>query len=112
MINGEFRYFVRFVNFYPVQLPVGPIKRVFEQRKRMRMEQIVTSGDNLLTTGPVIITKVDKVQFGIGKIHALVDNVQRQTVGPINLCAYDDRTVSAVHTDTFDSRVFSPVGPK
>lgn len=76
------------------------------------MKQIVTSGDHLLTTGTVVITKIDEIEFGVGEIHALVDDIQRQTVGPINFRAYDNRTIGSVHTDTFDSRIFSPIGPK
>jgi len=65
-----------------------------------------------LTSGTVIVTKIDKVKFRVGEIYSLIDNIQSQAIRPIDLRAYDSGTISAVHTDSFDSRVFSPISPK
>lgn len=72
----------------------------------------MTSSNNLLATTSIVVTEVYEVKFGVGKIHTLVYNVQCQTIGPIYFSAYNGGTVSTIHTNTFNSRILSPVGPK
>lgn len=76
------------------------------------MQQVVTSGQNLLPTGSVVITKVDKVELRVGKINSLGRNVEREAVGPVDLVADDGFSQSSVHADSLDSGIFAPVGPE
>ena len=76
------------------------------------MEQVVTAGQHLPASGSVVVAEVDVVDFGIRKIDAFGGQIQRQSVGPVNLAGDDGRAVGSVHVDTFDARMITPIRPE
>lgn len=97
---------------HSVQLPVRPVQRVLEQRQRVRVQQVVAAGQDLLPLRPVVLTEVDEIQFGISEIHSLSGRVQGQTVRPVDLGGDDGGALCPVHADPLDARILSPVGPE
>ena len=76
------------------------------------MEQVMAAGQNLSSPSSVVITIVDVVHLGIGKVNPFGGQIQRQTVGPEDLAGQNARPVGTVHVDSLDARVISPIGPE
>lgn len=64
-----------------------------------------------VSVGAVQAGELDVVLPGIGPVDAVVYEVQREAVGPRDLVLHDDAAVGAVHPDSANVRVVSPVGP-
>lgn len=96
----------------PVQLSVRPEYGVLKYGQGMGMQQVVVVGDHLVSTSTIIVTEVDEVELRVGKIDPFVGYIQSQTVWPVNFCAYNDGTLSAVHADTLETWVFAPISPE
>ncbi|KAJ8877702.1 hypothetical protein PR048_022157 [Dryococelus australis] len=56
------------------------------------------------------ITSSNKLR--VCKVHLLVGNVKGQAIGPVDLGANDGGAVSAIHANTFHTRVLPPVCPE
>ena len=95
-----------------VQLPVSPEDEVLKNCQRVRMEQVVIVGDDLLAARAVVVAEVDEVQLGVGKVDALVGDVEGETVGPLDLGADDRLTVCSVHANSLQTWELAPVGPE
>lgn len=64
-----------------------------------------------VSAGAIQAGELDVVLSGIGPVNAVVDEVQRQAIGPRDLILYDDTSVGAVHPNSANVRVVSPVRP-
>ena len=95
-----------------VQLPVSPEDEVLKNCQRVRMEQVVIVGDDLLAARAVVVAEVDEVQLRVGEVDALVGDVEGETVGPVDLGADDRLTVCSVHANSLQTWELAPVGPE
>ena len=95
-----------------VQLPVSPEDEVLKNCQRVRMEQVVIVGDDLLAARAVVVAEVDEVQLRVGEVDALVGDVEGETVGPVDLGADDRLTVCSVHANSLQTWELTPVGPE
>lgn len=97
---------------HSIQLPIGPVHRVLEERQRVRVEQVVRRGEDLEPLGAVVQTGVDKVELAVGKVDALGGDVEGQAVRPVDLGVDDGQARGAVHADALDTGILAPVGPE
>lgn len=64
-----------------------------------------------MSVGAVQAGELNVILPGVGPVDAVIDEIQRETVGPCDLVLHDDAAVGAVHPDSADVWVVSPVGP-
>ena len=64
-----------------------------------------------VSVGSVQAGKLDVVFPSVGPVDAVVDEVEREAVGPGDLVLHDHAAVAAVHPDPPDVGVVSPVRP-
>ena len=76
------------------------------------MEEIVIVGNHLLSSRAIVITEVDKVKLGVCEVDPLGGDVQRKTIGPVDLGGDDGLPLGAVHPDPLNSWVLPPVRPE
>ena len=103
------------IGFYlenSVELPVSPVDLVLEDVERVRMKEIMTVGHDLLSSCPVVVTEVNEVQLGVGKVDSLGWDIEGQTVGPVNLGGDDRLPPGPVHADPLNPGVLPPVSPE
>ena len=53
------------------------------------MEQIMVVCNHLLSTSSVVVTEIDKVQFGVSEVDTFCGYVQCQAIRPIDFLVYD-----------------------
>lgn len=70
------------------------------------------TGQNLLSVVAIIIAIVNEIQVGISKVQQIVWVVYGQTVGPVQLLAYNDSPQFSVHAGLLNAWVPPPVGPE
>ena len=92
---------------HAVELAVGPVDLVLEDGERVRVEEVVVVGDDLLPPRAVVVAEVDEVQLGVGEVDALGGDVEGEAVGPVDLGGDDGAALRAVHADALDARVLS-----
>ena len=95
-----------------VQLAICPVNIVFKHRQGVGMQQIEIASDHLLSPSAIVIAEINIIQLGIGKIDSFIRNIERDAVGPEYFRRDDCSTIRSVESDTFDSRVLSPIGPE
>ena len=66
-------------------------------------------GNHLLSSRAIVITEVDKVKLGVCEVDPLGGDVQRKTIGPVDLGGDDGLPAGPVHTDPLDPGILSPV---
>ena len=76
------------------------------------MEKVVAVGNHLLSPAAIVVTEVNEVQLGVGKVDSLGGDVQGQTVGPVDLGGDDGLSAGAVHADPLNPGILSPVCPE
>lgn len=68
--------------------------------------------NNLMAVFAIIVTVVNVLQVGVSEVNPFCRVIQRQAVGPVELCADYDTSCCPIHKGTFDSRVLTPVWPE
>ncbi len=59
-----------------------------------------------------VVTRLDVVQVGVGKVNALFDQVECEAVGPVEFCRNENGSIGAVQVGALNARSFAPVGPE
>lgn len=70
------------------------------------------TGQDLLSVVAIIIAIVNEIQVGIGEVQQIVWVVYGQTVGPVQLLAYNDSPQFSIHAGFLNAGVPAPVGPE
>jgi hypothetical protein len=65
-----------------VELTISPVNGIFKNGQGMRMEQVVTSRQDLTSSSAVIITVIDVIHLGVSKVNPFGGQIKSQTVGP------------------------------
>lgn len=92
-------------------MPVRPVHPILKRRYRERMPQILRRIQHHTPIRAVIIARRYHRQFCVHPKHALLQQIQRQTVRPLHIRADDRLAMRAIHTSPFDTRRRSPVRP-
>jgi len=66
----------------------------------------------LLSAAAVVVAKINEIQFRVGKIDSLGGNIQSQTIGPVDFGVNNCAPVAAVHSNSLNPGIFTPVGPE
>lgn len=92
-------------------VPVGPVDPVLEGGHRERVLQHVGRVQNDSSVLSVVVARRDSVEFGVDPVNLSLDQVQGQTVGPLDLVVDDGLAVGAVHAGALDLGLGAPVRP-
>ena len=68
--------------------------------------------NDLVPSGSVVVAEVDVVDFGVGEVDPLIGQIERQSVGPVDLTGEDRSPIGAVHVDSLDARMVAPIRPE
>ncbi len=91
---------------------VDPVNIVLEHGQTVRMMHEETVGHDLCSPVAVVIARLDVVQVSVGEVDALAVQVQRETVGPVDLGCDDRGSVGAVQVGALDAREATPITPE
>lgn len=92
-------------------VPVGPVHPVLEGGHRERVLQNVGRVQNDPSVLSVVVARRDGVELGVDPVHLSLDQVQGQSVGPLDLVVDDRLSVGAVHAGALDLGLGAPVRP-
>lgn len=91
---------------------IDPIDIVLEDAQTMRMMQEEVISEDLRSSTAFVVARLDVVEMGVGEIEAFADQVDGETVWPVDFSGYDSCAVATVQVCSLDSWVFSPICPE
>lgn len=91
---------------------IDPIDIVLEDAQTMRMMQEEVIAEDLRSATAFVVARLDVVEMGVGEIEAFADQVDGETVWPVDFRGYDSCAVATIQVGSLDSWVFTPVCPE
>lgn len=91
---------------------VHPEEAVLEKGQTVRMMQCQCVGEYLSASLAKVVARLDVVEMSVGKVDTLLDQIERESVGPVEFGGDDDRAVGTVQVGALDARLLAPVAPE
>lgn len=92
-------------------VPVGPVQRVLERGYAERVREPRGTEQHQAPLGAVEVARRYGVQLGVHPVQPFRHQVQRESVGPLDVERGDHLAVRAVHAGPLDLGVAAPVAP-
>ena len=103
---------VEFIGLHnSTEVPVAPVNAILKNGDGERIADEGGVAEDQAALRSVEIDAADRVHLGVDPVEALLDQIQRDPVGPFQLTADQDLAMGSIHPAALDFRLHAPVRP-